>query len=125
LRTVELRTPQGAVLRCALADGFWSRFAGLMGRKGLPDGEGMLFVPGGSIHTFFMRFPVDVAFVSPEGGTLRVAAAVRPWKMTRAPRGTRFVLELGDGQAAAAGLAEGTQLELEGGWDAFARRRRF
>src|SRR4051812_27842454 len=96
-----------------------------MGRKSLADGEGMLFVPGGSIHTFFMRFPLDVAFLTTEGRALRVAAGVRPWRLTRAPRGTRFVLELRDGQAAADGLAEDVELELDdGSWESLARRRR-
>ena len=116
MRSVELRTPGGATLRCRLADGFASRFLGLMGRVGARrTGEGMLFVPGGSIHTFFMRFPLDVAFLSREGRVLRVAEGVRPWRLARAPRGTRFVLELAAGQAAADGVAEGVQLELRTG----------
>jgi len=112
VRTIELRTPAGVTLSCGVADGFRSRFAGLMGRSGLPEGEGLLFVPGGSIHTFFMRFALDVAYLAPDGTVLRVAAAVRPWRLARAPRGTRFVLELGARQAAAHGVAEGTRLEL-------------
>jgi uncharacterized membrane protein (UPF0127 family) len=125
LRSVELRTPGGVAVQCRLADGFASRFFGLMGRKSLPGGEGMLFVPGGSIHTFFMRFPLDVAFLSREGNALRVAAGVRPWRLTRAPRGTKFVLELAEGQAAADGLVEGARLQLgDGGWESLARRRR-
>jgi uncharacterized membrane protein (UPF0127 family) len=112
-------------VRCLLADGFVSRFVGLMGRSSLPNGEGMLFAPGGSIHTFFMRFPLDVAFLSRDGSVLRVAAGVRPWRLTRAPGGTKFVLELADGQAAADGLVDGSELELQdGGWEALGRRRR-
>jgi uncharacterized membrane protein (UPF0127 family) len=125
VRSVELRTPGGVALRCRLADRFVSRFLGLMGRSSLPAGEGVLFVPGGSIHTFFMRFPLDAAFVSRDGVVLRVSAGVRPWRLARAPRGTRFVLELAEGEAAAHGLADGTQLELQdGGWEALSRRRR-
>ena len=125
MRAVELRTPSGATLRCRLADGFSSRFFGLMGRSSLPDGDAMLFAPGGTIHTFFMRFPLDVAFLSREGGVLRLAEGVRPWRLTRAPRGTKFVLELAAGQAAAHGVAEGVQLVLpDGGWETLSRRRR-
>jgi hypothetical protein len=113
LRTVELRTPAGTALRCQVADGFVSRFLGLMGRRALPEGEGMLFVPGGSIHMFFMRFALDVVWLAPDGAALRVAT-VRPWRVARAPRGTRFVLELTAGQAAAHGLEEGARLDLSG-----------
>ena len=111
MRTIELRTPAGAALQCRVADGFGSRFLGLMGRAGLPAGEGMLFVMSGSIHTFFMRFTLDVGFLDADGTALRVAA-VRPWRLARAPRGTRFVLELAAGQAAACGLEQGVRLEL-------------
>jgi uncharacterized membrane protein (UPF0127 family) len=122
---VELRTPRGVRLDCRLADGFLSRFLGLMGRRELRNGAALLLVPGGSVHTFFVRFPLDVAFLDPEGTTLRVAPHVRPWRLARAPRGARFVLELGAGQAAASGLEEGARLELDGGgWERLARRRR-
>ena len=125
MRSVELRTPSGVTLQCRLADGFVSRFFGLMGRASLPGGDGMLFAPGGTIHTFFMRFPLDVAFLGREGGVLRVAEGVRPWRLTRAPRGTRFVLELAEGQAAADGVAEGVPLVFQdGGWETLSRRRR-
>ena len=122
MRTIELRTPAGVTLSCGVADGFRSRFVGLMGRSGLPEGESLLFVPGGSIHTFFMRFALDVAYLGPDGTVLRVAASVRPWRLSRAPRGTKLVLELAAGQASASGLGEGAR--LEGDWDALRRRRR-
>jgi uncharacterized membrane protein (UPF0127 family) len=121
----QLRTPAGVTLDCRVADGFRSRFLGLMGRRALPDGEALLLVPGGSVHTFFMRFPLDVVYLDRDGTPLRVTPHVRPWRLSRAPRGTRFVLELTAGQAAASGLEEGTRLELDGGgWEPLARRRR-
>jgi uncharacterized protein len=87
-----------------------------MGRGPTPPGEGMLFVPGGSIHTALMRFPIDVAFVAADGTVLRVAGRVRPWRFRRAPRRTRFVLEVASGEAGTA-FAAGDRLELEGaGW---------
>ena len=89
MRTIELRTPAGAALQCRVADGFGSRFLGLMGRAALPAGEGMLFVPGGSIHTFFMRFTLDVGFLDADGTALRVVA-VRP--VATRPRSARHAL---------------------------------
>jgi uncharacterized membrane protein (UPF0127 family) len=121
---VDLRGP-GGTLRCRVADGFVSRLLGLMGRKALPPGEGVLLVPGGSIHMFFMRFAVDAVFVGRDGTALGVAAGLRPWRLARAPRGTRFTLELTAGQAAASGLEQGSRLELaEGSWETLAARRR-
>ena len=125
MRTLELRTPAGAVLRCRLANGFGTRFMGLMGRAGLPEGEGLLLVPGGSVHTFFMRFAMDAVFVRDDGTVLRVTPAVKPWRLAGAPRGTRFVLELEGGRAAAYGLVEGAVLDAgDPGWEALGRRRR-
>jgi hypothetical protein len=124
LRSLDLRTPSGTTLSCSLADGFASRFVGLMGRSGLPAAQGMLFVPGGSIHTFFMRFAIDAAFLDADGTALRVAERVRPWRVARAPRGTKLVLELAGGEAASCGLVEGARLEpVDGGWAALVRRR--
>jgi uncharacterized membrane protein (UPF0127 family) len=120
-----VRTPAGVTLHCRVADGFLSRFLGLMGRRALPDGEALLLVPGGSVHTFFMRFPLDVVYLDRDGTPLRVTPHVRPWRLSRAPRGARFVLELTAGQAAVSGLEEGARLELDGGgWEPLARRRR-
>jgi uncharacterized membrane protein (UPF0127 family) len=66
-----------------------------------------------------------VVYLDRDGTPLRVTPHVRPWRLSRAPRGTRFVLELTAGQAAASGLEEGTRLELDGGgWEPLARRRR-
>jgi uncharacterized membrane protein (UPF0127 family) len=117
---IELRTPDGVTLRCRLADGFGSRFLGLMGRAALPDAEGLLLVPGGTIHTFFMRFPLDAVYLDREGTALRVARNVRPWRLSRAPRGTRFVLELTAGEPSSDRVVDGMHLEpTEGSWEGF------
>jgi uncharacterized membrane protein (UPF0127 family) len=122
VRTTELRAPGGATLRCRIADGFTSRFLGLMGRRALPAGEALLLVPGGSIHMFFMRFAVDAVFLDAEGAVRRIVRGLRPWRVAWAPKGTRFTLELTAGQAASYGLSEGSQLELaDGGWASLGR----
>ena len=96
-----------------------------MGRSALPDGEGLLLVPGGSIHTFFMRFAIDAVHLAPDGAVLRVTPRVRPWRLSRAPKGTRFTLELTAGQRPAGGLQAGDRLRLAEGWETLARKRRF
>ena len=49
--------------RCAVADRPFPRLRGLMGRRGLAPGEGLLLRPTPSIHTWFMRFPIDAVFL--------------------------------------------------------------
>jgi uncharacterized membrane protein (UPF0127 family) len=84
---------------------------GLLGRRDLALDEGILLRPAGSIHTFFMRFPIDAVFLDREGGVLRIAQSVRPWR-TAAARGARSVLELRAGECARRGLAVGDVLEV-------------
>jgi uncharacterized membrane protein (UPF0127 family) len=97
--------------RCAVADGFGSRLRGLLGRRELPQGDGLLLSPSSSVHTLFMRFPIDVVFLD---GGLRVVAVVddvRPWRLA-SRKGARHVLELPAGEARRRGLEAGQQLSL-------------
>jgi uncharacterized protein len=97
---------------CSLAENPWTRFRGLLGKKTLPPGEGVLLRPSNSVHTFFMRFPIDVVFLDRDLEVVAVAPAVRPWRV-RARRGARAVLELAAGEAERAGLKSGDRLTLE------------
>ena len=84
---------------------------GLLGRRELPPGEGILLRPAGSIHTFFMRFPIDVVFVDRELRVISLAEDVPPWKM-RGARGAKVVLELASGECDRRGIRVGQQLAL-------------
>jgi len=77
-----------------LAAGFLSRLLGLQFRATLPKGRGLLLVPCGSIHTCFLRFSIDVAFLDAAGRVLAVRKQTRPWRAVLAPRGTHAVLEM-------------------------------
>lgn len=94
---------------------------GLMGRTAPQPGQGVLFVPGGSVHTAFMRFRIDVVFLAADGRVLRIAAGVPSWRVRRAPRGTRFVVELANSREVPR-LAAGDSLAVVGrDWSAFRR----
>lgn len=79
--------------RCVVADTAGSRMRGLLGRPPLEPGEGLLLVPCRAVHTFFMRYPIDVVFLDRELRVLRVCSRVRPWRL-RACRRAQAVLEL-------------------------------
>jgi uncharacterized membrane protein (UPF0127 family) len=98
--------------RCEVADTVIARARGLLGRKNLPSGAGLLIRPGFSIHTLFMRFPIDAVFLDGERRVVRIAADVRPWR-TAAARRSRAVLELAAGEAARVGIEPGHLLRLE------------
>src|SRR5918996_2669060 len=95
--------------RCLVADRPWARMRGLLGRTELPRGEGVFLRPAGSIHTFFMRFPIDVVFVDADGTVVGVERELPPWRTARR-RGAKAVLELAAGTAA---VQPGEVLSLE------------
>jgi uncharacterized membrane protein (UPF0127 family) len=95
--------------RLTIADRFWSRFRGLQFRRRLPPGEGIMLAPCASIHTMWMRFPLDVAMLDRAGRVLAVHTAVRPWRLLFAPGGTHAVLET---PAAALQLSPGIRAAL-------------
>jgi uncharacterized protein len=109
---ITLLRPNGEVAceRCTVAHRMWPRMRGLLGRKSLPSGEGLLIRPAPSIHTFFMRFPIDVVFLSRQGEVLKVAERVPPWR-ARSCRHSYAVLELAAGEAGRRGIAVGDRLE--------------
>ena len=96
---------------CVVADGPITRMRGLLGRAELPAGEGLLLRPAGSIHTHFMRFPIDALFLDRDLRVLDVRNTVRPWRMAR-KRGARAVLELHAGEAERRGVKVGDVLRL-------------
>jgi uncharacterized membrane protein (UPF0127 family) len=96
--------------RCEIADSPLKRMRGLLGRDGLEPDQGMLSRPAGSIHTFFMRFPIDAVFCDRELVVIDVERDLRPWK-TAGRRGAKVVVELASGGAA--GLAPGDRLVVD------------
>jgi uncharacterized membrane protein (UPF0127 family) len=95
-----------------LAESMWDRFWGLMGRKGLPEQAGVLIRPCSSIHTAFMRFPIDVVFLDRSLKVVKVSAAVKPFRAAIAG-GAHSALELNAGAAERARVEKGDQLALE------------
>jgi uncharacterized membrane protein (UPF0127 family)/CheY-like chemotaxis protein len=84
---------------------------GLLGRRGLPAGEGLLLRPAPSIHTAFMRFPIDALFLDRELRVLDIRESLPPWRVASKPR-ARAVLELAAGECARRGVQVGDRLEL-------------
>jgi uncharacterized membrane protein (UPF0127 family) len=97
-----------------IAAGFWRRFAGLQLRRRarFPAGCGILLVPCNSIHTMFVRFPLDVTFLDKSGKVLAVRRGVRPWRIVAPVKGARAVLET---PADAVEIAVGDVLRIRAG----------
>ena len=112
-----LNETKGTVVaeQARIADGFWSRFWGLMGKGSLPEGQGLLLKPSNSIHTVFMRFAIDVVFVDREMKVVKVAPEMRPFRVALAFGGAHSALELPAGAASQAQIEPGDQLVMTDG----------
>lgn len=82
-----------------LADNPWTSFKGLMGRPALPPGEALLITPSSSIHTHFMRFPIDVLYVGKDDVVVGIDRNVQPWRFGRMYKGVKYVVEMTAGGA--------------------------
>ena len=103
------------VCECYLvADRMLSRMKGLLGRRALEPGEGIVIRPAPSIHTFFMRFPIDAVFLARNGDVLKVVADVKPWRV-RSARKAHAVLELPAGEAKRRNVSAGDRLVFNEG----------
>lgn len=87
------------------------RLVGWLGRRTAPADAGLWIVPCDGVHTFAMRFPIDLVFVDAAGVVRRVDARVPAWRM-RICLGAYSVIELAAGRAQALGIAAGDRLEI-------------
>lgn len=94
-------------LRVTEARSLRERTLGLIGRCAIDPDEAMLFDRCSSIHTWFMRVPIDVVFLDAAGRVIRALSHVRPWRPLVACAGASAVLELCAGEAARRGIVPG------------------
>lgn len=98
--------------RITVADTFVKRLKGLMGKKGLAAGEGLLLLQCSSVHCFFMKMMIDAVYLS-EDMTVLGVKTLAPWKIGRRIRNTAHVLELAAGTAQ---VSAGEKLSLSENW---------
>ena len=95
-----------------LADTSRARRMGLLKQAALEPGEGLWIYPSQAIHTFWMRFPIDVAFLDRHLRIRRVYHRLPPFRLTRLVWGARSVLELVSGVLARTGTEVGDELQF-------------
>lgn len=99
--------------RIVLARTPLARLRGLLGRAGLGAGEGLLLRPCNGVHTWGMRFSIDVVFLDAEGTVIRIEPGMSPRRMVPWVRRAKQALELPAGSATAVGLSLGMRLDVE------------
>jgi len=87
------------------------RRKGLLGRDGLAAGEGLWIAPCESVHTFFMRFPIDLVYLDREKKIKKASIAVGPWRMSACLL-AHSILELPAGTIAKTQSERGDTLEI-------------
>ena len=91
-----------------------TRRTGLLRHDTFPDGSAMLIAPTNAVHTFFMRFPIDIAFVTRDGRVVKTYGALPPWRIAAAFR-AHAVVELPAGTLARCDTVAGDTLVIEPG----------
>lgn len=81
-----------------IAEDFFTRSIGLLSKKSLSQDEGLIIRPCCSIHTFFMRFPIDVLFINKKNEIIALYENVKPWRILPIHPTSNYVVELPAGQ---------------------------
>jgi uncharacterized membrane protein (UPF0127 family) len=112
VRVVNRTRQQVLAERAELATSMWARFRGLMGRRELPAGTGLVLRPGGGIHMWFMRMPLDVIHVGKDDRVTHVLRGIKPWRFGPLFVGGKLAIELPVGAAASAEPGDEVAIEL-------------
>lgn len=111
-RLVNERTGEVLATHVEVARSHLQRMRGLLGRSGLEPGTGMLFEGTGSIHMWFMRFPIDVLYLDRNARVVKVVHTLAPWRFSAA-RGAKTTIELAPGSLRAFDLDPGDLVRIE------------
>jgi uncharacterized membrane protein (UPF0127 family) len=99
------------VPRLEVTETAWEATVGLLGREVLEKDQGLLIERCRCVHTWFMRFAIDLVYLTRDGEVCKVVTALPPWRFS-ACRKAASVLELPSGQAAALGLTTGKRIAV-------------
>lgn len=98
--------------KVTVADTSSTRRTGLLKHTRLDEGEGLWINPCESVHTFFMKFPIDLVYIDKDKKVRKVRHAVPAWRLS-ACLSARSIIELPAGTAKRTGTLEGDQLAIE------------
>ena len=96
-----------------LADSFWTRMRGLLGREALPQGQALVITRCNSIHMFFMKFPIDAAFLDASGRVVGDVRNIRPFQLSPVFWGAERVIELPAGTLDRTATSRGDIIEIK------------
>ena len=112
MKRAELSLNGKTLTEIAVADSYFLRLRGLIGRDVQKLG-GLWLKPCNQIHMFFMKYPIDVIYLSKEQKIIKIERNAATGRIYRAVKGSRSVLELPSGSAVIFGMNEGNILKIK------------
>lgn len=97
----------------ALADNFYTRLKGLIGKKTLAVDGAVCIKPCKSVHTFFMRFSIDVIFIDENGLVCEIVRNIKPYRVSKYVLKAKYVIEILSGNAQKLKIELGDRIEIE------------
>ena len=115
VRVTNMTRGRRVAVQAAVADSWWSRLRGLIGRPEIKDGEGLLLSPCKAVHMYGVTYPIDVAFVDEHGVVVALYRELMPGARSRWHGRARCAVELPAGTLAATGTEVGDVLDWSTG----------
>lgn len=95
-----------------IANSFFTRLKGLLGRERLEKKEGLIIKPCNSVHTIGMKFPIDVAFVNNDDEIIHIIYSMFPGKFSHVIKNSKYVIEVNAGVFRNQGLKIGDKIKI-------------
>lgn len=112
MAVINLASNQVIADNVKIADSFWPRFKGLMGIKSISEDFALHLIPCTSIHTFFMKFPIDVLYLDQKNNIVGMEENLQPGKIGKKFSHAHSVIELHAGKVAQTGMTVGQTLTI-------------
>ena len=110
MKEIMISSSGGFLCRAELADSLWTRGWGLLGRKQLGEERGIWIRPCKSVHTLFMRFPIDLVYISADGTVVKTCSGIPPFQFSLGGKRAHSALELPAGFLGRKPIAVGEKL---------------
>lgn len=110
-----INVTKGVILaeEAVIAETFFTRIRGLLGRKEFRAGQALVIKPCNSIHTFFMRFPIDVLFIDKNNKVVSATPALAAFRISKVYFNAAYVVELPAGVLKTTATSVGDLLEIK------------
>ena len=112
MKAINIRTHKELATNVIVADNLFTRMKGLLGKKELPQGEALCIKPCFSVHTFFMKFSIDIVFLNKTNQVIAAVSNLTPNRMTRLYPQSFSVLELPSGTIVASNTEVGDEIKI-------------